>query len=153
MIPELKIFFIAMSPIIELRGSIPLAIEFYGLSWQSAYAWSVLGNILPIPFIFIFLHIFSGFLSGKSGILKHFFEWLLERTRKNNAKKFERWASAALFIFVAIPLPMTGVWAGSLAAFVFGITFKKSFLFIAAGSLAAGVVVLLLTIGISNIIL
>ena len=152
MISEFKTFLIAMSPIVELRGSIPLAIEVYGLSPWSAYLWSVLGNILPIPFILLFLHFFSDFLCVRSHTFKYFFEWLFERTRRNNAKKFEHWASAALFIFVAIPLPLTGIWSGCVAAFVFGIPFKKAFPLIALGSVAAGLIVLFLTLGIEILI-
>lgn len=152
MISELKTFFIAMSPIVELRGSIPLAIEFYGLSWQSAYIWSVLGNIAPIIFILLFLEKFSAYLSHRIYFFNRFFAWLFEKTRNHHKHKFEQWESLALLILVAIPLPFTGVWTGSLAAFVFGIPFGKAFLFISAGSLVAGVAVLLLTLGISNII-
>lgn len=152
MISELKTFFIAMSPIVELRGSIPVAIGIYNLSIWSAYGWSVLGNIVPIIFILLFLEKFSTYLSHRIYFFNRFFAWLFEKTRNHHKHKFERWESLALLILVAIPLPFTGVWTGSLAAFVFGIPFGKAFLFIAAGSLIAGAAVLLLTVGISNII-
>ena|SRR3989338_2300157 len=151
MLPELKTFFIAMSPIVELRGSIPLAIEVYGLSPWSAYLWSVLGNITPIIFIILFLNKFSDYLIHNVYFFNRFFAWLLERTRRNFDKKLKYWDELALFVFVAIPLPMTGVWAGSAAAFVFGIKLKKSFPLIALGSAAAGLVVLFLTLGASFI--
>ncbi|OWK26860.1 MAG: hypothetical protein US76_03220 [Parcubacteria group bacterium GW2011_GWA2_38_13b] len=151
MLPELKTFLIAMSPIVELRGSIPLAIEIYGLSPWSAYLWSVLGNITPIIFIILFLNKLSDYLIHNVYFFNRFFIWLFERTRRNFDKKLKYWDELALFVFVAIPLPMTGVWAGTAAAFIFGIKLKKSFPLIVLGSAAAGLIVLFLTLGVSFI--
>jgi uncharacterized membrane protein len=152
MISELKTLIIAMSPVIELRGSIPIAIEVYGLSLWSSYLWSVIGNIIPIIPVIFFLNYFSEYLSHKFYFFNRFFVWLFERTRQHHKHKFERWESLALLILVAIPLPFTGVWTGSVAAFVFGIPLKKAFLLIFLGSCLAGVAVSLLTIGVINFI-
>ena len=135
----------------ELRGSIPLAIEIYGLSPWSAYLWSVLGNITPIIFIILFLNKLSDYLIHNVYFFNRFFIWLFERTRSNFDKKLKYWDELALFVFVAIPLPMTGVWAGTAAAFIFGIKLKKSFPLIVLGSAAAGLIVLFLTLGVSFI--
>ncbi len=152
MIAELKIFLIAMSPIIELRGSIPLALGAEQLPVWSAYLFSVIGNIVPVIFILLLLESVSRYLSGHFAFLNRFFNWLFEKTRKKHAAKFERWKELALVILVAIPLPFTGAWTGSLCAFVFGIPFKKAFPLIVLGVVIAGAIVTLTTLGIINFI-
>lgn len=152
MYEELKTFIIAMSPIVELRGSIPIALEVYNLPVWSSYFWSVLGNVTPVVFILILLKSVSEYLSGHSHYFNNFFTWLFQRTRNHHWRKFERWGKWALFILVAVPLPFTGIWTGSIAAFVFGIPIKKALPIIFAGSITAGLLVLLLTLGIINIV-
>jgi len=148
MLVELKVFLIAMSPILELRGSIPMALGVYHLTWWSAFLISVLGNIVPVIFILLLLESVSGYLSRHSRLFNRFFTWLCERTRKKHAQTFERWKDLALMIFVAIPIPFTGAWTGSLCAFVFGIPFKRAFPAIAGGVIIAGIIVTLATLGI-----
>jgi len=151
MLAELNVFFIAMSPIFELRGSIPMALGFYHLPVWSAYLVSVIGNILPVVFILLLLESVSGCLSRRSRFFSRFFTWLFERTKKKHAKSFERWKDLALLIFVAIPVPFTGAWTGALCAFVFGIPFRRAFPAIAGGVVIAGVIVTLATLGIIQI--
>jgi len=114
-------------PITELRGSIPIALTVYKLSTWEAYAWALLGNSLPVIFLLLFLEPFSLFLSKNFSFFRTFFNWLFERTRRKHSRKFEIFEELALILFVAIPLPMTGGWSGAVAAFVFGIPFKKAF--------------------------
>ncbi len=152
MIAELKVFLIAMSPIFELRGSIPMALGVLHLPVWSAFLISVIGNILPIVFILLGLESVSGYLSRHSRLFSRFFTWLFERTRKKHAKTFERGKDLALMIFVAIPVPFTGAWTGALCAFVFGIPFKRAFLAIAGGVAIAGVIVTLTTLGVIKIL-
>ena len=152
MIAELKIFLIAMSPIFELRGSIPVALGVYNLPIWSAYLISIIGNLVPVVFILLLLESVSGYLSKHFYFFNRFFAWLFERTREKHANKFERWQDFALVIFVAIPLPLTGAWTGSLCAFVFGIPFKKAFPLIAAGVIIAGLITTLASLGIINLI-
>jgi uncharacterized membrane protein len=149
---EIKTILTAMTPIFELRGSIPLALTVFNLPIWSAFLLSILGNLIPVIFILWFLEFVSNFLSDKSLIFKRFFNWLFERTKRNHQKKFDKWQSLALLILVAIPLPLTGAWTGSLVAFVFGIPKKKAFLLISIGVLIAGVIVTLSTLGIIKII-
>lgn len=137
---------IAMAPISELRVSIPYALAHY-LSVPEAFFYSALGNILPVFLILLFLKPVSNFLIKRFKIADKFFTWLFERTRKNNAEKFERWGKLALVIFVAIPLPMTGAWSGAVVSFVFGIPYWKSIGLIFAGVIIAGVIVTLATTG------
>lgn len=150
MIAELKIFLIAMSPIVELRGSIPVALGVEQLSIWSAYFFSVIGNLVPVVFLLWLLKSVSKYLSKNFRFFNRFFTWLFERTRKKHGAKFKRWEEFALVILVAIPLPFTGAWTGSLCAFVFDIPFKKAFPLITAGVVIAGIIVTLASLGIIN---
>ena len=151
MIEELKVFLIAMSPIFELRGSIPMALGVFHLPIWSAFLISVIGNIVPVVFILLLLETVSDFLSRHSCFFQRFFTWLFERTRKKHAKTFETGRNLALLIFVAIPLPLTGAWTGALCAFLFGIPFKRALPTIAGGVVIAGVIITLATLGIIKI--
>ena len=145
-IPELIIFSVAASPIVELRGAIPLAINGYGLPVWSAYLFAVAGNLVPILSILV-MGFISTWLSRRSRVCKMFIEWVFARTRQRHEQKFIKYQSFALILLVAIPLPFTGAWTGSLAAFVFGIPFKKAFPLIAIGVIIAGVIVTLISLG------
>ena len=152
MIAELQVFLIAMSPILELRGSIPMALGVYHLPLLTAFLISVLGNIAPVVFILLLLESVSGYLSRHSRFFSRFFNWLFERTRKKHAQKFEYGKDLALMAFVAIPAPFTGAWTGALCAFVFGIPFKRAFPAIAGGVVIAGIIVTLTTLGVIKIL-
>jgi uncharacterized membrane protein len=149
---ELKTLFIAMSPILELRGSLPIALGVYHLPVWSAYLFSVIGNLVPVVFLLWLLEAVSKCLSRRFRLFRRFFAWLFARTKKKHSKKFERWEEFALVILVAIPLPFTGAWTGSLCAFVFGIPFKKAFPLIALGVMVAGLIVTLTTLGIISFV-
>jgi len=142
-----------MSPIIELRGAIPIALEVYDLPVWSAFIFSILGNIAPVFFILHFLERVSNYLSRRSYFFNRFFIWLFSRTRRNNEKKFEKWGKFALVIFVAIPLPLTGSWTGALCAFLFGIRPKEAFPLISLGVAIAGLIVVLATKGILHFVI
>jgi uncharacterized membrane protein len=148
---------IAMMPIAELRGAIPLAlapveIGGFGMSAPEAYILAVVGNLIPVIPLLLFLEPVSNFLR-RWKVGEMFFTWLFERTHRNHTKRFEKYGTLALTIFVAIPLPVTGAWTGCAAAFVFGIKFKHALLAIFLGVLIAGVIVTTLSltgIGIFN---
>lgn len=144
MILELKTFLIAMTPIGELRASIPIALNVYHLSYFSAFFFSVLGNMLSSAIFLLFLKKFSDYLSKKSYYFNRFLAFILNRTYNRTVKKVQKWQEIALLLFVAIPLPFTGAWTGSLVAFIFGFSYKKSLLFIFFGVLIAGLIVSLL---------
>lgn len=137
----------AMTPIGELRAAIPIALEVYDMPAWEAYVLSVIGNMIPVALIIWFFDPVSKFLMRHSKFFKKFFEKLFEKTRKKHTQKFERWGALALIAFVAIPLPVTGAWTGSLAALLFGIPFKKAFPTILIGVMIAGVVMTALTLG------
>lgn len=149
--PQLATFLIATLPIAELRASIPIALGVYDLSVVTSYIYSVMGNIFPIIFILWFLDPVSNWLSNHSKFFKKFFNWIFERTRRKFTKKYEKWGFLALTLFVAIPLPITGGWTGSIAAFLFGIPFKKAFPLIVVGVMIAGVVVTLASLGLFSL--
>lgn len=150
--PLVKVFLTAMAPIGELRVSLPLALVHYKLPIISSFLVSVIGNMLPIVFIAYLLEPVSNFLSDHSKFFRWFFNWLFERTRKKHSHRFEVLEEVALVTFVAIPLPMTGAWGGALAAFVFGIPPKKSLPLILLGVIGAGIIVTLITEGVSFIL-
>ncbi len=132
----------AASPILELRGAIPLAIFQYNFSPLAAFVLSVIGNILPVIILLKYLEPVSNFLSEKSAMFKKFFNWLFTRTWAKHSKSFEIWGSVALVIFVAIPLPLTGAWTGAGLAFLMKMPFLKAFSAIVLGVLVAGIIVL-----------
>lgn len=139
--PELATFLIAALPIGELRAAIPVAINVYKLSPWWVFLIAVFGNIVPIIFILLFLDRVSQFLSRHFYFFNRFFAWLFEKARSDHAQKIEKWKELALVIFVAIPLPLTGAWMGSVVAFVFGFPFKIAFPLISLGVIIAGIAV------------
>jgi len=146
--PELATFIISMLPISELRGAIPVAIGVYDLNPLQAYFIAVVGNIIPVIFILKYIDPISKYLMSRSKFFNRFFTYLFERTRKKHNGKFEKWGALALITFVAIPLPVTGGWSGALAAFVFGIPFRRALPLIFLGIMIAGVIVTGLSLGV-----
>jgi uncharacterized membrane protein len=144
---EVAVFLIAMIPIAELRVALPLALAYYKLPVLTAYLIAVLGNLIPVIFILLFIGPVSDWLIKRSRLFELFFKWLFERTRNKFIRKYEKYGLIALTIFVAIPLPITGAWTGSLAAWLFGIEIKKAFTAIALGVMIAGIIVYLVTFG------
>lgn len=143
---EIITFILAALPLSELRGSIPLAILKFDFTPTKAFLISFLGNALPILPLLIGLEKISGYLSKKSRWFNTFFSWLFQRTRYKHENHFHYWGDLALFIFVAIPLPLTGAYSGAIAAFVFGIPKKHAFWSITLGVLAAGLIVTFVTL-------
>lgn len=141
---ELIVFFIAALPVVELRGALPVAINVFGLSWYYALSLALLGNLLPVPFILLFLEAITKWLS-RIDFCHRGLNWLFERTRRRG-RIIERYKRIGLALFVAIPVPVTGAWTGSLAAVLFGLKFKHAFLAISVGVLVAGVIVTCLSL-------
>ena len=147
--PQLIIIGISVLPIIELRGAIPVAIAVYKMSVWSAFFWSVLGGLASIVLVMVALDLFiNKLLIRKIPIFNRFFAWLFEKTKKKHSKYFERWRDLGLVIWAAVPLPGFGVWTGALIAFVFGIPITRAFPLIGLGTIIAGILVSLITIGI-----
>jgi len=153
MIPELKTFLIAMSPLVELRGSIPIAIEIYKLPIWSAYLFSVLGNLVPLILIISVLEPISKSLSSKSRFFNSVFNWIFKHTKKINQSKFEKWGkNLAVIILVATPIPFIGGWTGAICAFLFGISFWRALPLVTTGVLIAGLIVTLASLGIFKLL-
>lgn len=144
---EIVTILLGMAPISEVRGAIPVAMTVFQFSALKAYCLAVLGNLLIIVPALFFLHKLSDFLMHRVYFINRFLTWLFERTRRLHQDHFHHygWAPLALFIFVAIPLPLTGAWSGVVAAFIFGIPFWRSVLSVSLGVLAAGAIVLTIT--------
>jgi len=142
--PELIVVIISMIPVIELRGSIPVAIIALKMTWLKAVILSVTGNMLPIPLILLFMDWFFALLS-KSKTGAKITHWLFARTRRKG-KSIEKYEAIGLAIFVGIPLPGTGAWTGAFAANIFGIRFWRSLLFIFIGVLLAATLVTIVSL-------
>ena len=145
----LWVFIISMVPIIELRGAVPIGIGM-GLEPAIVYIVSIIGNMLPVPFIYLFARKVLIWGSDKKYIGK-FFTFCLEKGEKGGRKLEEKASKNGLFIalmlFVAIPLPGTGAWTGTLAASMLDIDFKRSTLAVLLGVLIAGVIMGLASMG------
>ena len=139
---ELAAFIISMLPVVELRGGLIFA-AIAGIPFWKAFLLCYLGNIVPIPFILLFLRkIFSWLERWK--LTAKVVRKLEEKARKGGAK-LGRYENLGLFILVAIPLPGTGGWTGSLVSVIFDFQIKRAFPIIALGILAAGGIMSVLT--------
>lgn len=129
------IFFISMVPLIELRGSIPIGAAL-DMPWLECFIVSVLGNMMPVPFILLFIRKILAFMKTKKS-LAPIANWVLDRAAKRSDKitKYETWG---LFLFVAVPLPGTGAWTGALIAALLDMRFKYALPSIFAGVACAG---------------
>ena len=145
----LIVFFVSMIPIIELRGAIPYAVGF-GLPLLPSYIIAIIGNMIPVPFIFLFARKVLVWGSTKKYIGK-FFTWCLKKGEKGGEKlklSAGKGLYIALLIFVGIPLPGTGAWTGTLAASLLNMDFKKSTLAVMGGVILAGIIMGILSLGV-----
>jgi uncharacterized membrane protein len=137
---------LAMLPVSELRGAIPYAVGVAGMSWQEAYIISVVANFLPvIPILYLIGPVSESL--RRFHPLDRFFTWLFARARRKG-KLIERFEVIGLILFVAIPLPVTGAWTGTIAAFLFGVRKRVALPAIFLGICLAGVVVTLAVTGV-----
>ena len=145
----LWVFLISMVPIIELRGAIPVAVGMV-LPLIPSYIICIIGNMLPVPFIYFFARKVLIWGSDKPVIGK-FFTFCLEKGEKGGKKlqaKAGRGLFVALLLFVGIPLPGTGAWTGTLAASLLDMDFKSSVVAVMCGVLLAGVIMALISNGV-----
>ena len=147
---ELIALIVSMFPIIELRGGIPVA-YLLGLEWFPAYIFCVIGNLIPVPFILWFITpIFRWLKKTKlfSGIVNK-----LETKSMAKSGQITKYEALGLFIFVAIPLPGTGAWTGSLIASLLNMDFKKAFISVLFGVLTAGFIMTVLSFGLLDAVI
>ena len=147
--PWLTTLIVATLPIVELRGALPYALTLGEMSVWQAFPLAVIGNMIPIPFIIWFLEPVTDFLR-RWRLGDRFVEWLFARTRRKG-KKIQELETVGLIMFVAIPLPVTGAWTGSLAGHLFGLGGVRTFFACLGGVCIAGVVVSILTLGIKGV--
>lgn len=146
----LMTFLISMVPVIELRGAIPLGV-LNGLDVGSALIAAILGNLVPVPFIIIFIRKIFKWMQDKSERLAAIVAKMEEKAdkKKEQVLKYEFWG---LMILVAIPLPGTGAWTGALVAAMLDMQLKRAFPAIALGVVAAGIIVTIATYGVAALI-
>ncbi|MCW6074647.1 COG2426 family protein [Clostridium sporogenes] len=136
------VFFMSMVPIIELRGSIIYS-QGYNLPILQSYIVAIVGNMLPVPFIYLFARKVLIWGADKP-VIGEFFSWCLSKGEKAGKKLQEKAGKGGLFIglllFVGIPLPGTGAWTGTLAASFLDMDFKTTVIAVMAGVLLAGII-------------
>lgn len=146
--PEIIIFLISLFPVLELRGGI-IAGTALGVNWPTAYILCVIANMIPVPFIILFI--------------RRIFEWLkntrfvklikkIEEKAEKKSNSVRKYKSLGLFILVAIPLPGTGAWTGALVAALLDMRLKDAFLPILFGVMTAGLIVALISYGVFGFI-
>ncbi len=145
----LEVLLVAAMPIAEIRGALPLAL-YYGFDPVSAYLLAFAGNLLPIPVLLVFLDWFVK-LATKVRFLDKIYRRIVARVEKRK-EIIEKYGYLGLTMFVAIPLPITGAWTGSLLAFLLRLNKLKAFLAISAGVSAAGMIVMATSLGILSLL-
>ena len=154
----LIVFLISMVPLIELRGAIPIAVAMnLGLPEWLILIIAIIGNILPVPFIYLFARkVLEWGSKAKWKAFKKFCNFCLKKGEKAGEKLLQKAGKygtfVALFLFVAIPLPGTGAWTGTLAASLLKLDFKKTIISIIAGVLTAGLIMLAVSLGLFKIL-
>jgi uncharacterized membrane protein len=145
---ELTVLLTAAMPIIELRGAIPVGMSL-GLSPAHATIISFIGSMIPVPFILFTIRPIFNYLK-KTKLFKKLVHKITDKSlnKSGNIQKYGAWG---LLVFVAIPLPGTGVWSGSLAAALLDMRFKWAFPAILVGNLIAGILVMTLSNGVVRV--
>jgi uncharacterized membrane protein len=146
---SLLTFLIAMLPVVELRGAIPVGVAM-GIDVRYCFALAVVGNILPVPFIVVFIRRILAWLQKRSKFMDKIIQKRIEHTM-NRRKAVYSSELIGLLLFVAIPLPGTGAWTGALLAALLEMRLKSAFPVIAVGVVIAGVVIMSVTYGVTTI--
>lgn len=147
------VFFVSMVPLIELRGAIPIAVGL-GLNKLISFIIAIIGNMLPVPFIYLFARKILEWGKDKK-VIGSFFTWCLNKGERGGRKLEEKAGKGlywALFLFVGIPLPGTGAWTGTLAASMLKLDFKKTVLAVMAGVILAGLIMMAVSFGLFEVI-
>lgn len=153
----LLVLLISMVPLIELRGAIPIAVGMeLGLPEWAVLLIAIIGNIIPVPIIYLFARkVLEWGVKSKWKPFRQFCNFCLVKGKKAGDKLLKNAKAGAyvgLFLFVAIPIPGTGAWTGTLAASILNLDFKKTMVAIISGVLVAGLIMLLASLGIFKLI-
>lgn len=136
----------SMVPVIELRGAVPYGVT-AGLPLLPVLLTAILGNMVPVPFILLFIRKILAWMKTREGFCKRLAE-KLEARALSKSDVLEKYAAFGLFVLVAIPLPGTGAWTGSLVAAVFQLKWKHAIPSIFAGVVAAGIIMSIVSYGV-----
>lgn len=148
---SLVTFIISMLPVVELRLAIPIGASMGLPVWKAAII-SVVGNILPVPFIIAFIRVIMDWLKTISKPLQRFVAWLEKKATGPKADRVRRYEFWGLLLFVAIPLPGTGAWTGALVAALLDVRMRRAIPPIVIGVLVAALLVSLATAGVIHIL-
>lgn len=144
---EILVFIISLMPILELRGGL-LAAALLGLDPIPSYIISIIGNVLPVPFILLLINkVLNWMRNSKVNFFKKIANWLDEKVEKHKGQ-IEKYGYLGVILFVGIPLPGTGAWTGSLIASVLEMDKKKTFLAVLVGLFMASVIMMFVSFGI-----
>ncbi len=144
---EILVFIISMAPILELRGGL-LASSLLGLSIYKGFIISFIGNLIPIPFILLFISKILDYMeNSKIKWMNKLASWIHKKANKNKSQ-IEKYGYIGLMLFVGIPLPGTGAWTGCLVASVLNLDRKKSFIYTFFGLIMASIIMLIVSYGI-----
>ena len=149
---EILVFIISLMPILELRGGL-LAAALLGLDPLPSYIISIIGNVIPVPFILLLItKILDWMRKSKVQLFNKIAIWLDEKVEKHKGQ-IEKFGYLGVVLFVGIPLPGTGAWTGTLIASVLNMDKKKTFLAVMAGLIMASIIMMILSFGIvANVI-
>ena len=149
---EILVFIISLMPILELRGGL-LAAALLGLDPLPSYIISIIGNVLPVPFILLLItKILAWMRNSKVKLFNKIANWLDEKVEKHKGQ-IEKYGYWGVVLFVGIPLPGTGAWTGSLIASVLNMDKKKTFGAVMLGLIMASIIMMILSFGIvANVI-
>lgn len=144
---ELAVFILAMTPLVEMQGAIPVGIVGYGLPVWETYLVALLGNAMPPLLVYGIGGWWIAWVERRKGWLHHITDVVLRRAHGKLNGDVSRLGLVGLMVFVALPFPGAGAWTGSLGAFILGIPFKKALPFIIAGNVINGIIMTLATTG------
>ena len=136
--PELATFILSMIPMAE-KAALPIALQAYHLPVWKAFPIAFVGSLLPVALVLWCAEPVTKYLRRWQFIDK-ILSWVFKHTREKFYKKYEKWGKLALIIFVSTPLPVTGIWTGAVAAWLFGIKAKFALIYIGIGAIIAGII-------------
>lgn len=142
----LQVFLLSMTPVGELRLSIPIGIVAFNLNVLSVFLVSVLGNLVPAVFLLLFFKKVSQYLSDRYLFFRKIFGWWENNAKEKHIQKIQKYDMLGLILFVGIPLPLTGAWTGALLATIVNLPLKKSITAILLGIIGAGIIVTTLVV-------
>ena len=142
----LIVLFTAMTPIGELRAAIPLAITSMDMPWPQALILSILGNIVPVPFLIYALRAVGARIEAQQNIFGRLLRWRTARIQRSWGPRVQRYGFLGIVVAVAIPLPLTGAWTGALIVWTLREPVGRGLPAIAAGVVIAGIIVTSLTL-------